>query len=120
MSAPGLRFAGCRRLAASGLAVTRAARPPRVLLAGLLLAAGLAGCEYEDDVDPSPSSVADQSARSAPARAPLPARDPELVATEARNTAELDRVLGAPPEGFLIGGSAGISGPPRSRGVTHS
>jgi hypothetical protein len=113
------RFAGCRGQAVRGPARTRAARPQLVLRAGLLLlAAGLAGCEYEDDVDIGPSGVADQPARTAPARVPLATRDPELAATEARNTAELDRLLGAPPEKLLISGSGGIDGPTGSGGFT--
>lgn len=71
-----------------------------------LAAAGLAGCEYADDVGLSPAASSPPS-RSYPAKAPLPARDPELVAAETRNLLELGAMLGS-PEGLLIGGSGGI------------
>ncbi len=85
-------------------------RPVRaaLLLAVAAAAAGLTGCEVADDVGLSPSA-AGPSARSYPARAPLPTRDPELAAAEARHLVELEAVLGS-PEGLLFGGSGGIGG----------
>ena len=83
-------------------------RPGRaaLLLAAAAIAASLAGCEVADDVGLSPAA-AGPSARSHPARAPLPTRDPELAAAQARNLLELDAVLGS-LEGLLFGGSGGI------------
>ena len=78
-----------------------------LLLAVAAVAAGLAGCEYADDVGLSPAASG-PSARSYPARAPLPTRDPEHVAAETRNLLELGDVLGASPDGLLFGGSGGI------------
>ena len=59
-----------------------------------------------DDVG-LPPAAAEPSARSSPAPAPLPTRDPELTALEDRNLSELEALLGS-PEGLLIGGSGGI------------
>ena len=85
-------------------------RPVRaaLLLAVAAAAAGLTGCEVADDVGLSPTT-AGPSARSYPARAPLPTRDPEVAAAEARNLSELEAVLGS-PEGLLLGGSGGLGG----------
>ena len=77
-----------------------------LLLAVAAAAAGLSGCEVADDVGLSPAA-AGPSARSYPARAPLPTPDPELAAAQTRNLVELETVLGQ-PEGLLVGGSGGI------------
>ena len=77
-----------------------------LLLAVGAVAAGLAGCEVADDVGRSPAA-AGPSARSYPARAPLPTPDPELVAAQNRNLLELEAMLGS-PEGLVFGGSGGI------------
>lgn len=88
----------------------RRTRRTAVLLAVAAVAAGLAGCEYADDVEelPAASSASSAPARSSPAMAALPTRDPELVAAETRNLLELDAVLDGSPEDFLFGGSGGI------------
>ena len=77
------------------------------LFAVAAMDASLAGCAYADDVGLSPST-AGPTARSAPAGAPMPARDPELVAAETRNLVELGVVLGGAPDGLLVGGSSGL------------
>lgn len=79
-----------------------------LLLGVAAAAAGLTGCEVADDVGLSPGA-AGPSARSYPARAPLPTRDPELVAAEARNLSELEAMLGS-PETLVFGGSGGLGG----------
>lgn len=81
------------------------ARAARVL-AVAAVAAALAGCEVADDVG-LPPAAAEPTARSHPARAPLPTRDPEVAAAEDRNLSELEAMLGS-PEGLLFGGSGGI------------
>lgn len=78
-----------------------------MLLAVAAVAAGLAGCEYADDVGALPTASGAPS-RPPPARAPLPTRDPELVAAETRNLLELGTVLDGSQEGLLFGGSGGI------------
>lgn len=85
---------------------TRRAVRAALLLAAAAVAAALAGCEVADDVGLSPGDSG-PSARSYPARAPLPTRDPELAAAEARNLVELEAVLGS-PEGLLFGASGGL------------
>ena len=79
------------------------------LFAVAAMDASLAGCAYADDVGLSPST-AGPTARSAPAGAPMPARDPELVAAETRNLVELGVVLGGAPDGLLVGASSGLGG----------
>lgn len=79
------------------------------LLAAAAAAAGLAGCEYADAGTAPAASV--PASRSYPARAPLPARDPELVAAETRNLSELHAVLAA-PDGPRSGGSGGTGDTP--------
>ena len=74
-------------------------------------AVGLAGCQYADDVGPAPAA-ASPSARSHPARAPLPTRDPQVEAAEDRNLLELTTVLDGRAEDFLFGGSGGIGETP--------
>ncbi|WP_157356909.1 hypothetical protein [Arthrobacter sp. U41] len=78
-----------------------------LLLAVAAAAAALAGCEYADDVGSSPAASG-PPARSYPARAPLPTRDPDLVAAETRNLLELGAVLDDSAGGQLFGGSGGI------------
>jgi hypothetical protein len=80
------------------------------LAAGALVAAGLAGCEYANDVGPEPSLP---TARPGPATAapPLPvaSMDPGLKAEQDRNMAAVELLLADVPSG--AGGVAGaISG----------
>jgi len=93
-------------------------RRTAVLLAAAAVAAGLAGCEYADDVEALPAAPS-APGRSYPARAALPTRDPELVAAETRNLLELGAVLDGSPEGLLFGGSGGI-GDTTSGGLSTS
>lgn len=80
-----------------------------LLLAAGAVAASLAGCAYADDAGLAPATPG-PSARSQPASAPMPTRDPEVVAAETRNHLELGVVLGGPPDGLLVGGSSGLGG----------
>jgi hypothetical protein len=82
-------------------------RSTAALLAVAAVAGGLAGCEYADDVG-EPPAASSTPTRSHPARAPLPTRDPEIVAAESRNLAELGNVLDGASGGYLFGGSGGI------------
>ncbi len=78
---------------------------PLIVLA--LAAAALAGCEVADDVG-LPASDSSPSARPSAARPPLPAEDPQLAARQARNQAEVARILGDPPGPVPMGGAGGI------------
>jgi hypothetical protein len=93
-------------------------RRSAALLAVAAVAAGLAGCQYADDVGTMPEASS-APARSHPSRVPLPTRDPEVVAAETRNLLELGTVLDGSPEGFLFGGSSRIGDTP-SRGLATS
>lgn len=68
----------------------------------LLLACPLAACAYEDGGDPQPTAAA---ASTRPGRA-FPALDPDVLATQTRNFAELDRRL-AVASGTLVLADAG-------------
>lgn len=82
-------------------------RRTALLLTAGAVAAGLAGCEYADDVGPS-QAAAGPSARSSPATATLPTRDPELVAAETRNLLMLEAILDDAQDGPFFGGSGAI------------
>ena len=69
----------------------------------------LAGCEYADDVGLSPAAVS-PAAASHLTGTPLPSLDAQPDITEARNMTELQRLLGAPPQELLMGGSGGLGG----------
>ncbi|MGP4031884.1 hypothetical protein [Pseudarthrobacter sp. 1C304] len=86
-------------------------RRTAALLVVAAVAAGLAGCQYADDVGTMPA-VSSTPARSHPARVPLPTRDPEVVAAETRNLLEFRTVLDGMTEDFLFGGSGGIGDTP--------
>jgi hypothetical protein len=93
-------------IAAGGRQRRRAAAPLLVLA---LAAAALSGCEVGDDVGiPAPDSS--PSVRPSSARPPLPDHDPEVAARQARNQAEVERILGDPPGALLMGGGGGIGG----------
>lgn len=104
----------------SAIGGTQCVRRWALLLAVAAAAAVLAGCEYADDVDAPPSGATAQPARTAPARAPLPTRDPKLDAREATNTAELERLLGAVPETMLLGRTGTIGGAGSAGGFNSS
>lgn len=78
-----------------------------VFLVAALLAAGLAGCEYADDVVPAPSA-AGRTGSGVASTAPLPSVDPELEAELERNMAAVELMLAAVPVGSG-GGTGGIS-----------
>ncbi|MCX6499049.1 MAG: hypothetical protein NTU93_09630 [Arthrobacter sp.] len=93
-------------IAAAGGQRSRAAAP-RIALALALAVAALSGCEVADDVG-LPAAGTSPSARPSAARPPLPASDPELAASVARNLAEVERILGDPAGAVLMGGGGGI------------
>lgn len=84
-----------------------------LLLAVAGTAAGLAGCEYPDDVA-DPTAAPTRAGRAAPA--PPPRVDPGLPAAEQRNLGRLEAVLGTRPGGLVLGGTGGIGG----SGFRHS
>ena len=71
------------------------------------LAGGLAACAYEDEGDPQPTAA---SASPRPART-LPAKDPVVLAVEARNYAELEQRLAAVPGSVLLADAGPADGP---------
>ena len=88
-----------------------------LMLAAASLAAGLTGCEYEDDAGPAPAASDDPSL-AYPSAAPVLTRDPELVAAESRHLLQVEALLGS-PAGLLFGGSGGI-GDTRGGGLSSS
>ncbi|WP_104173382.1 hypothetical protein [Arthrobacter sp. Y81] len=87
-----------------------AVRAPKraVFLVAALLAAGLAGCEYADDVGPAPSAGGRTGSGVAPT-VPLSSAGPALMAEMDRNMAAVELLLADVPVG--AGGAAGgISG----------
>ena len=78
-----------------------------VFLVAALLAAGLAGCEYADDVGPAPSATG-RTGDSVVTPVPLLSVDPELMAELDRNMATLDLAMVEVPVG-LAGAAGGIS-----------
>ena len=82
-------------------------RGAALLLAVAGTAAGLAGCEYPDDVT-DPTAAPTRAARAAPP--PPPLVDPGLADAEQRNLGKLEAVLGTRPGGIVLGGTGGIGG----------
>lgn len=78
-----------------------------VFLVAALLAAGLAGCEYADDVGPAPSAAGRTGSGVTPMPIPLASVDPELMAEMDRNMATLDLAMVEVPVG-LAGAAGGI------------
>ena len=78
-----------------------------VLLAGLILAAGLSGCEYTDAGDPLPSAG---PTRSSPPRAPLPTKDQATLAFEASNLVAAKQLLGAGSGAVILEDSGSVGG----------
>ena len=87
-------------------------RGTALLLAVAGAGAGLAGCEYTDDVS-DPTAAPAVPSRPAPPPAPV---NPGLAEAEQRNLGELQAVLGARPDGLVLGGTGGIGG----SGFRHS
>ena len=73
----------------------------------LAIAAGLAACEYPDDVT-EPTAAPSRTGRAAPP--PPPTADPEAAAAEQRNLDDLGAILGARPEGIVLEGAGGLGG----------
>ncbi|CAN7514036.1 hypothetical protein [Arthrobacter sp. LjRoot14] len=90
--------------------VHRAPRRAVLLVAGALAAAGLAGCEYANDVGPEPSRPTGRPATTVAAPpVPFGSMDPALEAELERNMAAVELLLADVPVG--AGGAAGaISG----------
>ncbi len=85
---------------------TRTIRAASALIGSLLLAAGLGACSYEDPGDPQ--RTGGQSHRPAPTVA---AKDPDVLAVEGRNYAELERRLATTPGEALLADSGPADGP---------
>ena len=77
-----------------------------LLLAVAGAAAGLAGCEYPDDV----SEATAAPTRTGRAALPPPPAGPGVASAEARNLETLGTVLGARPEGIVLEGASGLGG----------
>ena len=82
-------------------------RGTALLLAVAGAAAGLAGCEYTDDLS-DPTAAPTRSGR--PARSLPPPVDPGVATAEKRNLDDLGAVLGARPGGIVREGVGGIGG----------
>jgi hypothetical protein len=80
-----------------------------LLLAGTLTAAGLAGCEYADDVGPAPSAAAGRTGSGVASTVPAPSVDPEHAAELDRNMGAVELMLADVPVG-AGGGTGSISG----------
>lgn len=90
----------------SGLGGTTAGRFVAAITISLLLVAGLGACTYEDPGDPQHTDG--QSRRPAPT---IAAQDPDVLAVEARNYAELERRLATTPGTALLVDSGPADGP---------
>lgn len=74
---------------------------------GTLLAGGLSACAYEGEDSPQPGA-----ARTSPRPAPtLPARDPDVLAAEKRNYADLEQRLSGASGQVLLSDSGPADGP---------
>jgi hypothetical protein len=82
-------------------------RGAALLLTVACTAAGLAGCEYPDDVT-EPTAAPTRASRQA--RSLPPPADPGVATAEKRNLDDLGAVLGARPGGIVLGGTGGIGG----------
>jgi hypothetical protein len=84
-------------------------RGAALLLAVAGMAAGLAGCEYPDDVT-DPTAAPTRAGRPARSLPPPPPVVSGLAEAEQRNLGELEAVLGTRPGGLVLGGAGGIGG----------
>jgi hypothetical protein len=90
----------------------------------VLASSGIAlnACEYQD-ASPAPTDTPDATSPPAPPLVPkadpsamisppvppsAPKVDPTIAQVQARNGAQLDRRLGLPPDGLVLGGSGGL------------
>jgi hypothetical protein len=101
----------------SGHGVTGQVRGAAALVLGLLLAGGVAGCEYEDTGGPQPTAATD---RISPSPASSPTTDPATLDLEASNFAELKQRLGVALGTLLLEDSVAVGGqgrasPPRTQ-----
>ena len=96
---------------------------PGFILCLLILPGGAAGCvyEYPEPVHSSvPDPVSTATAGPAPVREPTkPYSDPQVLEHEARNYAELDRLLRAAPEPVILYDVGPLDGPLRGFGSTE-
>jgi hypothetical protein len=105
----------------------RWSRPIALLLVLASCGIALSACEYQDasPAPGDPSAAASPStpptvpmasrgpidtpaAFSPPARPPVPEDDPALARVRVRNQAQLEKRLGLPPDGLVLGGSGGL------------
>ncbi|WP_265979750.1 hypothetical protein [Arthrobacter sp. MI7-26] len=82
-------------------------RTVAVLLAGLLLAAGMSGCEYTDAGDPRPVAA---PTRTSPGRVPVPTKDQATAALEANNLVMAKRLLGQASGAVILEDSGTVGG----------
>ncbi|HEX9225505.1 MAG TPA: hypothetical protein VF885_02470 [Arthrobacter sp.] len=93
----------------SGSGGTSTVATVAALVACMVLASSLAGCAYEDEGDPHPTvSAAKATTRPAWTAA---AKDPDVLAVEARNYAELERRLATVPGKVLLADAGPADGP---------
>ncbi|MHC6222534.1 hypothetical protein [Arthrobacter sp. MMS24-S77] len=96
-------------------------RTVAVLLAVLLLAAGVSGCEYTDAGDPRPVAA---PTRTSPPRVPLPTKDQTTAALEANNLVTAKHLLGQASGAVILedSGTMGgaVSGVNKSARVTEA
>jgi hypothetical protein len=71
----------------------------------------LSACEYQD-ASPAPTDTSTELSPPAPisrpAPPPAPKADSTIAQVQARNGTQLDRRLGPPPDGLVLGGSGGL------------
>lgn len=91
----------------SGPGGTKTVRCLMAFSTAVSLAAGLAACAYEDEGNPQPTAA---GASLRPGRT-LPAKDPDVLAVEARNYAELDQRLANVPGPVLLADHGPADGP---------
>jgi hypothetical protein len=86
---------------------TRTVHGVATLIISTLLAGSLAGCAYEDQGDPLPTTA---GASARPVHT-IPPKDPAVMAVEARNYAELGQRLSKVPGKVLLTDSGPADGP---------
>lgn len=88
---------------------TRSVRCARSFIVGIVVAASVAACAYEDDGAPRPTAAGNSI--SVPPAPTLPTQDPGILAVEKRNYTELDRRLATAPGALLLADSGPANGP---------
>jgi hypothetical protein len=89
----------------------RQGRCGKILLAAVLLVAGVTGCEYSTGGDAAPPPGPRLVTTQAP-RVPHPTENPEQEALEAGNRAKLERLLGAAAPATAVLADSGLVGGP--------